>query len=199
MATYFNDIAPTLAKRSKLNIGMPLSGVSSRDAIAVPSDPRFDARAGSAPVESAAGGIQYGGAQDGRVFNIGGYPVATRDSIIGTPGAGTHSRGNWESDNAVDIASKDGTPILATQNGVISKTFASSMDPKSQMAGIQVHFNTGDNEWFYTHLSRLANGIKAGTKVKKGQVVGYSGSANGVGHLHLGVKNGNPLDLLGLR
>ena len=67
MATYFNDIAPTLAKRSKLNIGMPLGGVSARDAIAVPSDPRFDARAGSAPVESAAAGIQYGGAQDGRV------------------------------------------------------------------------------------------------------------------------------------
>jgi murein DD-endopeptidase MepM/ murein hydrolase activator NlpD len=199
MATYFNDIAPTLAKRSKLNIGMPLSGVSSRDAIAVPSDPRFDARAGSAPVESAAAGIQYGGAQDGRVFNIGGYPVSKKGNLIGTPGSGTHSLGNWESDNAVDIAAKFGTPILATQDGSISKTFASSMDWNSQKAGIQVHFNTGDNEWFYTHLSRLANGIKAGTKVKKGQVIGYSGSANGVGHLHLGVQNGNPLDLLGLR
>jgi murein DD-endopeptidase MepM/ murein hydrolase activator NlpD len=173
---------------------MPLSGVSRKDAIAVPSDPRFDAKAGSAPV-----GMQYGGAQDGRVFNIGGYPVATRGSIIGTPGGGTHSLGNWESDNAIDIASKNGTPILATQDGTISRTFASSMDPSSQKAGIQVHFNTGDNEWFYTHLSRLAGGIKAGTKVKKGQVIGYSGSANGVGHLHLGVKNGNPLDLLGLR
>ena len=194
MATYFNDIAPTLAKRSKLNIGMPLGGVSAKDAIAIPSNPRFDAKAGSAPAE-----MQYGGAQDGRVFNIGGYPVATKGSIIGTPGGGTHTLGDWESDNAIDIAAKNGTPILATQDGTISKTFASSMDPSSQKAGIQVHFNTGDNEWFYTHLSRLAGGIKAGTKVKKGQVIGYSGSANGVGHLHLGVKNGNPLDLLGLR
>ena len=194
MATYFNDIAPTLAKRSKLNIGLPLKDDAAKRAVAIPSDPRFDANAGSAPV-----GMQYGGAQDGRVFNIGGYPVSIRGNIIGNPGAGTHSLGNWESDNAIDISTKDGTPILATQDGTISKTFASSMDPSSQKAGIQVHFNTGDNEWFYTHLSRLAGGIKAGTKVKKGQVIGYSGSANGVGHLHLGVKNGNPLDLLGLR
>ena len=194
MATYFSDIAPTLAKRSKLNIRMPLKDDAAEKAIVIPSDPRFDAKAGSGPAN-----IPYGGAQDNRVFNIGGYPVSKRGSIIGAPGAGTHSRGDWESDNAIDIATKDGTPILATQNGTISKTFVSSMDPKSQMAGIQVHFNTGDNEWFYTHLSRLAGGIKAGTKVKKGQVIGYSGSANGVGHLHLGVKNGNPLDLLGLR
>lgn len=194
MATYFNDIAPTLAKRSKLNIGLPLKDDAAKRSVAVPSDQRFDANAGSAPV-----GMQYGGAQDGRVFNIGGYPVSVRGNIIGTPGGGTHTLGNWESDNAIDISTKDGTPILATQDGTISKTFASSMDPSSQKAGIQVHFNTGDNEWFYTHLSRLAGGIKAGTKVKKGQVIGYSGSANGVGHLHLGVKNGNPLDLLRLR
>jgi murein DD-endopeptidase MepM/ murein hydrolase activator NlpD len=194
MATYFRDIAPTLAKRSKLNIGLPLDREASSRAIVIPSDPQFDVNAGSAPA-----GIPYGGAQDSRVFNIGGYPVSKRGDIIGRPGAGTHSMGNWESDNAIDIATKDGTPILATQDGTISKTFASSMDPKSRMAGVQVHFNTGDNEWFYTHLSRLAGGIKAGTKVKKGQVIGYSGSANGVGHLHLGVKNGNPLDLLGLR
>lgn len=194
MATYFRDIAPTLAKRSKLNIGMPLSGLTEKNAIAIPSNPRFDAKAGSAPV-----GMQYGGAQDGRVFNIGGYPVSVKGSIIGTPGGGTHTLGNWESDNAIDIAAKNGTPILATQDGTITKTFASSMDPSSQKAGIQVHFGTADNEWFYTHLSRLANGIAPGTKVKKGQVIGYSGSANGVGHLHLGVKNGNPLDLLGLR
>jgi len=194
MATYFSDIAPTLAKRSKLNIRMPLKDDAAKNAVVVPSDPHFDANAGSAPV-----GMRYGGAQDGRVFNIGGYPVSVRGNIIGTPGGGTHTLGNWESDNAIDISTKDGTPILATQDGVISKTFASSMDPSSQKAGIQVHFNTGDNEWFYTHLSRLAGGIKAGTKVKKGQVIGYSGSANGVGHLHLGVKNGNPLDLLGLR
>ncbi len=194
MATYFSDIAPTLAKRSKLDIRMPLKDADASKSIVIPSDPRFDAKAGSAPA-----GIPYGGAQDSRVFNIGGYPVSKRGNIIGRPGGGTHSMGNWESDNAIDIATKDGTPILATQDGTISKTFASSMDPKSRMAGVQVHFNTGDNEWFYTHLSRLAGGIKAGTKVKKGQVIGYSGSANGVGHLHLGVKNGNPLDLLGLR
>jgi murein DD-endopeptidase MepM/ murein hydrolase activator NlpD len=195
--TYFSDLAPTISKKSKLSIGLPLKDTDAASSVAVASDPGFDANAGSNPVSPSSFG--YGGAQDGRVYNIGGYPVAKRGSIIGTPGGGTHTLGNWESDNAIDIATKDGTPILATQDGVISKTFASSMDPSSQKAGIQVHFNTGDNEWFYTHLSRMAKGIKPGAKVQKGQVIGYSGSANGVGHLHLGVKNGNPLDLLRLR
>ena len=192
MATYFRDIAPTLAKRSKLNIGLPLDREASKSSVVIPSDPQFDANANSGPIS-----IGYGGADDGRVFNIGGYPVSIKGDIIGRPGQGTHRLGNWESDNAIDIAAKEGTPILATQDGVISKTFKST--DKGPKAGIQVHFNTGDNEWFYTHLQRLAGGIKSGTKVKKGQVIGYSGSANGVGHLHLGVKNGDPLTLLGLK
>lgn len=130
---------------------------------------------------------------------MGGYPAPSKAALIGTPHGGTHSLGNWESDNAVDIGLKTGTPILATQDGVIGKTFVRTLDPSSRFSGYQVHLNTGDNEWFYTHLSRLAKGIKAGTKVKKGQVIGYGGAANGVDHLHLGVKNGNPLDILGLR
>lgn len=193
MKSYFSDIAPTLAKRSRLNIEFPVSGKTGSSVPAVVSNPAFDANAGSAPIDA------IGGAQDGRVYAMGGYPAAGTGAVIGTPYGGTHSLGNWESDNAVDIGVKAGTPILATQDGVISKTFVRSLDPKSRFSGYQVHLGTGDNEWFYTHLSRLASGIKAGTRVKKGQVIGYGGSANGVDHLHIGVKNGNPLDILGLR
>ncbi len=196
MPKYFSDIAPTLAKRSKLRLKFPVRTEEADTAIVVPSDPQFDANAGSGPVVP---GQAIGGAQDGRVYMTGGYPAAGKGAIIGTPGAGTHSLGNWESDNAVDIGVKTGTPILATQDGVISKTFVRTLDPSSQFAGYQVHLGTGDNEWFYTHLSRIAKGIKPGARVKKGQVIGYGGAANGVDHLHLGVKNGNPLDLLGLR
>jgi murein DD-endopeptidase MepM/ murein hydrolase activator NlpD len=197
MATnrYFSDIAPTLSKRSPLRLKFPIGGGEAGNSIVVPSDPNFDANAGSAPAPESA----IGGAYDGRIFQTGGYPVSIKGKLIGTPGAGTHSLGNWQSDNAIDIGAPNGTPILATQDGVINKVFVRTLDPSSQFAGYQVHLGTGDNEWFYTHMSRLAKGVKPGSKVKKGQVIGYNGSANGVAHLHLGVKNGNPLDLLGLR
>ena len=195
MATYFRDIAPTLAKRSKLNIGMPLDREASSKAIVIPSDPKFDANAGSAPVDPS-----YGGAQDGRIFQRGGYPTAIKGKFGGGPEAhASRALGNWESDNAVDINVPLGTPILAVADGVVGNVRLSTTDASSKLAGHQVHFNTGDNEWFYTHMSRLADGVKPGKKFKKGQVIGYAGAAANVPHLHIGVKNGDPLTLLGLR
>jgi murein DD-endopeptidase MepM/ murein hydrolase activator NlpD len=188
----FSDIAPSLAKKSKLNLVFPDGGGTAAAPVsaAVPVPiPKGDAKSGA---------IQFGGAADGRVFNLGGYPVATKGAIIGTPSGGTHTRGNWESDNAIDIGAKIGTPILATQDGTIGKIYK-NQSGEPALKGIQVHLGTADNEWFYTHLSKMASGMKVGTRVKKGQVIGYSGDANGSGHLHIGVKNGNPLDILGLR
>jgi len=191
--SYFSDIAPTLAKKSKLNIAMPDRNSSSALSPISSSPP--------VPISKAdikSGAIQFGGSADGRVYNIGGYPVALKGAIIGTPGSGTHTRGNWESDNAVDISAKIGTPILATQDGTIGKIYK-NQSGESALKGIQVHLGTADNEWFYTHLSKMAAGMAVGTRVKKGQVIGYSGDANGVGHLHIGVEHGNPRDILGLR
>jgi hypothetical protein len=34
--------------------------------------------------------------------------------------------------------------------------------------------------------------------VKKGQLLGFSGTANGSPHLHLGVKHGNPSAMFGV-
>lgn len=196
---YFSQVAPTLAKRSKLKIRFPISASAEDESIVIRSDPDFDANAGSAPTDEASQTSAIGGAQDGKVYNLGGYPVAERGSIMGTPGAGTHTLGNWQSDNAIDIGVPVGVPILATQDGVINKVHMRTLNPESRFAGYQIHLGTSDNEWFYTHLSRLAKGIKAGTKVKKGQVIGYNGSAAGVPHLHIGVKYGDPMELLGLR
>jgi len=190
--SFFSDIAPTLSKKSPLNISFPERSAVSATPLSASSP---------VPVpkgEAKAGAIQFGGGADGRVFNIGGYPVATKGAVIGTPFAGTHTRKNWESDNAVDIGAKIGTPILATQDGTIGKVYK-NQSGESALKGIQVHLSTGDNEWFYTHLSKMAAGMVPGTRVKKGQVIGYSGDANGVGHLHIGVKNGDPRDILGLR
>lgn len=203
MARTFRDIAPTLSKRSRLNLTLPIRSADAGDAVVIPSDPRFDARAGSYPMPGTPGSgapeAAIGGSQDGRIYQAGGYPVAKRGSIIGTPGAGTHSLGNWQSDNAIDVGIPNGVPILATGNGVVEKVHMRTLDPSSRFAGYQVTLRTADNRWFYTHMSRIPKGLKAGTKVKKGQVIGYNGSANGVPHLHLGVQFGNPLELLGLK
>jgi murein DD-endopeptidase MepM/ murein hydrolase activator NlpD len=109
--------------------------------------------------------------------------------IIGTPYVGTHTLGNWQSDNALDIAVPTGTPILATRNGVIGRVSGDNNDPSSQLNGFQVYLN--DDIW-YTHLSKAA--VSPGDKVKKGDVIGYSGAANGVEHLHFAVMNGDPAE-----
>ena len=46
------------------------------------------------------------------------------------------------------------------------------------------------NAWFYGHLSTVS--VKAGDRVRKGQTIGTSGSANGVPHLHIGQQSGTP-------
>ena len=53
-----------------------------------------------------------------------------------------------------------------------------------------MHLVTQGNEFYYAHLSKLA--VKAGQSVVKGQLIGYSGSANGAAHLHIAAKHGDP-------
>ncbi len=187
---YFSDIAPTLARMSSLKSKLPLN----------PTAP-VKSNAGTvhgSPIHGKGPMAAIGGKQDGRVYTVGGYPLSKKGAVIGRPYQGSHTIGNWESDNAVDLSVPNGTPVLATQNGTISQLYVSTLDPKSRFAGYQIHLKTGDNSWFYTHLERMAAGIKPGTVVKKGQVIGYSGSANSAAHLHIGVEYGNPVNLLGL-
>lgn len=129
----------------------------------------------------------------------GSYPLGKMGNIIGRPYGGTHTLGNWQSDNAIDISAKIGTPIIAVEDGVIGSRIGSLNSKKSQMAGLRLTLEGGDNKFYYAHLSRIAGNIKPGTRVKKGQVIGYSGSANGVAHLHIGVEHGNPLNIFKLK
>jgi murein DD-endopeptidase MepM/ murein hydrolase activator NlpD len=190
----FRSVAPTLAKASKLNLDLPVPSDALSSGSVAPS--LGGDVTGYKPVTPTSA---IGGKFDGRILGMGGYPLGKRGSVIGTPYSGTHSLGNWESDNAIDISVPTGTPVVATQDGTINKVYAKTLDPSSRFAGYQVHLGGGSNEWFYTHLSRMAKGMTPGTKVKKGQVIGYSGAANGASHLHLGVEFGNPLALLGLK
>lgn len=131
-----------------------------------------------------------------------GWPTARRrGELIGFPYQGTHRLGNWQSDNAFDISVPVGTPIVAVGDGTICSGCgfgASTNDLSSRFAGARLTLALRGNQVFYTHLSRLARGIRPGVRVKRGQLLGYSGSANGVPHLHIGFEYGNPRLLLGV-
>jgi murein DD-endopeptidase MepM/ murein hydrolase activator NlpD len=96
---------------------------------------------------------------------------------------------------AIDFAAPYGTPVLAAADGVVD--LAKWQGGFGRLIKIQ-----HDDEYAsaYAHLQRYATGIKAGVRVKKGQVIGYvgnSGMATGP-HLHyVLLRDGVAIDPLG--
>lgn len=123
------------------------------------------------------------------------YPLSSRGNVIGTPYVGTHTLGNWQSDNAYDIATSTGTPVLAVRDGRVSKIGGSWSGGASRFDGLQVTLTTDAGGVFYTHLSKRY--VKLGSRVRAGQVIGLSGAANGVQHLHIGFQNKPPAIITG--
>jgi len=127
------------------------------------------------------------------------FPLAVRGQWIGYPGQGTHSwwapPANWESDNAVDIAATVGVPVLAVEDGQVCGGFGRlTSSSTSRFAGLRFHLCAASREWYYAHLSRFAPGLHVGARVRAGETLGYSGSANGVGHLHIACKGAHVPD-----
>ncbi len=94
----------------------------------------------------------------------------------------------------VDYAAASGTPVYTVADGIIKHR------KRMGALGESVHIAHGSNYLtVYAHLSRYARGLKAGSKVKKGQVIGYVGSTGrSTGpHLHYELrykgKRKNPL------
>lgn len=125
----------------------------------------------------------------------GGWAIPGKGKVIGTPGSGTHTLGNWESDRALDVAMPVGSPIYAPFGGTIGSQFG-SLGSSGRFQGNRLHIVNPKNEWYGAHLSRFAPGIRPGVSVRPGQLIGYSGSASGVAHLHEGLKYGNPYRLI---
>jgi murein DD-endopeptidase MepM/ murein hydrolase activator NlpD len=121
------------------------------------------------------------------------YPLSVRGKLIGTPFAGTHRLGNWQSDNAVDLGIPVGTAMIAVDSGRVVKVSPHAQDG-SRFAGDAITI-VGDhgNSFFYKHG---VSSVKVGQRVHKGQKIGTSGSASGVPHLHFGIKHGDPRDLI---
>ncbi len=89
--------------------------------------------------------------------------------------------GSWRAHRGVDYAAAPGTPVLATADGRVN--LAGSHGGYGNAVVIR---HGGAYSTLYAHLSRFERGIRAGSAVKQGQVVGYvgrTGLATGP-HLH---------------
>jgi murein DD-endopeptidase MepM/ murein hydrolase activator NlpD len=87
----------------------------------------------------------------------------------------------WRSHKGVDYAAPEGTPVKATGNGRV--TFIGRKGGYGKV--IFLHHGSRYTT-VYGHLSRFARGLKTGSKVKQGQIIGYvghTGLATGP-HLH---------------
>ncbi|MEO8593346.1 MAG: M23 family metallopeptidase [Candidatus Solibacter sp.] len=88
---------------------------------------------------------------------------------------------------AIDIMSPRGTPVLAVVEGNVAKLFT------SKPGGLTVYQFDNAQRWcyYYAHLDRYAAGIKEGTLLRKGDVLGYVGSTGNAApeapHLHFAV------------
>jgi murein DD-endopeptidase MepM/ murein hydrolase activator NlpD len=96
--------------------------------------------------------------------------------------------------NGMDFSAKSGTPIYATGDGVVKKA-------DGTVSGFGNHIEINHGYGFmtlYAHLSKYK--VRAGQKVKRGDIIGYVGSTgrSEAPHLHYEVhKNGkvvNPLN-----
>jgi murein DD-endopeptidase MepM/ murein hydrolase activator NlpD len=87
----------------------------------------------------------------------------------------------WRAHKGVDYAAQTGTPIRATGDGKL--TFVGRKGGYGKVVFIQ---HGGKYTTVYAHMSRFAKGMKSGTRVRQGQVIGYvgkTGYATGP-HLH---------------
>lgn len=71
----------------------------------------------------------------------------------------------------MDIAAPRGTPIYATGGGRIK--FSGRQRGYGKVVEIR---HAGNITTLYAHMSRIRSGIRNGTKVKRGQIIGYVGS-----------------------
>ena len=121
--------------------------------------------------------------------------IATRNLLIpvsGVQASGlrdtfTQARSEGRQHDAIDIMAPQGTPVLATTDGLVLKLFQSDrggitlyeLDPSSRYV------------YYYAHLMRYADGITEGKQLRRGDVIAYVGDTGNAGagnfHLHFAI------------
>jgi hypothetical protein len=123
-------------------------------------------------------------------------PVKQKDPVKITSGYGMRTHpitGELKMHNGIDIAAKEGTPVVATADGIVVQE-----EYKEKGKGYGRMILIRHNETYTTMYTQLsAFNAKVEQKVKKGDVIGYvgqSGISTGP-HLHYEVwKNNKPVD-----
>jgi murein DD-endopeptidase MepM/ murein hydrolase activator NlpD len=99
--------------------------------------------------------------------------------------------------SGIDLAAPTGTPIYAAGDGIVEK--AQWVSGYGRYVSMK-HVN--GFETAYGHMSRIADDMKPGVRVRQGQIIGYVGSTgNSTGpHLHFEIKvNGRVVDPLSVK
>lgn len=118
-------------------------------------------------------------------------PDAPRAMILpvaGVPRSAIHDMFNdargGRRHEAIDIMAPTGTPVIATDDGVVKKLFT------SKPGGLTVYQFDPDQRfcYYYAHLDRYAPGLHEGQLLKRGEVLGYVGTTGNAPknapHLH---------------
>jgi murein DD-endopeptidase MepM/ murein hydrolase activator NlpD len=112
-------------------------------------------------------------------------PVDGVDASDLRPGF-TESRGG-RAHEAIDILAPRDTPVRAVTDGHIVKLFSSAR------GGITIYQFDANEEYcyYYAHLERYAEGLIEGTRVERGQIIGYVGTSGNAPpetpHLHFAI------------
>ncbi len=131
----------------------------------------------------------------GYVFPVAG-PVQFGDSF-GYPRLLGTGQQHWH--EGCDVMSPMGTPLVAAEDGVVTKVGENSL------GGLSLKITGTSGYWhYYAHLSAFAAGLTQGQTIKAGTLVGYVGNtgdaAGGPTHLHYEIHqpDGKVLDSFGL-
>ncbi len=115
------------------------------------------------------------------------FPVAGAHSYVDSWGA---ARSGGRSHTGTDILAAEGTPVVACVSGSISRVTTTNVG----LGGITIWLK-GNNgtSYYYAHLSGVAGGIRKGTSVSAGEVIGFvghTGNAGNCNHLHFALYPG---------
>jgi len=98
--------------------------------------------------------------------------------------------------SGVDFSVPVGTPVYATGDGVVEFAGVNA----GYGLTVRLRHPKAERKTLYAHLSRVADGVRPGTQVKRGQVIAYSGNTglSTAPHLHYEVHDlrGEPLNPL---
>lgn len=100
----------------------------------------------------------------------------------------------WKAHLGTDFAAPTGTPIRSVGDGLVEEAQYKSNNGNY----VKIRHN-GTYTTQYLHMSRIAEGVRAGTRVKQGQTIGYVGSTGLATGPHLCYrfwKNGVQVDAL---